>query len=65
MGRWVAGVIPCQYQEGAIGLLKGNETLHTTFANLTVPALALSILLLIVTTAMATNRRQDSNARNT
>ena len=65
IGEWASTLSDDRYQEAGIGLLKGDETLHTSFANLTVPALALSILLLMVTTVVARNRRQGSNARST
>ena len=65
IGEWASTLSDDRYEEAGIGLVTGNETLHTTFANLTVPALALSILLLIATAVVAASRAHAANARDT
>ena len=48
--------VDAHYEEAGIGLVEGNEALHTTFANVTVPALALSIVLLIAATVASSRK---------
>ena len=53
IGEWASTLSDEQYNEPGVGLVKGNEALHTTFANVTVPALVLSILFVVATTLVA------------
>ncbi len=53
IGEWASTLSDDQYEEPGVGLLKGNEALHTAFANVTVPALVLSIALAIAATIVA------------
>ncbi len=56
IGEWASTLSDAHYEEAGIGLVQGNETLHTTFAKITVPALALLIVLLIAAT-IASSRK--------
>jgi hypothetical protein len=59
LGEWASTLFDDRYEEAGTGLVKGDEALHTAFASVTVPALALSILLLIATTLVAARRGRD------
>lgn len=56
IGEWASTLSDAHYEEAGIGLVQGNEALHTTFANITVPALALSIVLPIAATVAASRK---------
>ena len=56
IGEWASTLSDAHYEEAGIGLVQGNETLHTTFASITVPALALSIVLLIAATVVSSRK---------
>ena len=62
LGEWASTLSDDRYQEPGIGLIKGNEALHTTFASVTVPALVLSIVLLIAATTVAASRASREHA---
>ena len=62
LGEWASTLSDDRYQEPGIGLVKGNEALHTSFASVTVPALALSIVLLIAATVVAATRASREHA---
>ncbi len=56
IGEWASTLSDAHYEEAGIGRVEGNEALHTTFANITVPALALSIVLLIGATVASSRK---------
>ena len=56
IGEWASTLSDDRYEEAGIGLVQGNETLHTAFANVTVPALALSIALLVGATVASSRK---------
>ncbi len=56
IGEWASTLSEAHYEEAGIGLVEGNEAVHTTLANVTVPALALSIVLLIAATVASSRK---------
>ncbi len=60
IGEWASTLSDDRYEEPGVGLLKGDEALHTAFANVTVPALVLSIALVIATTIVLARRARPA-----
>ena len=52
VGEWASTLSDDRYQEPGVGTVTGDEALHGVFANVTVPALAVSILLVIAITVV-------------
>lgn len=50
VGEWASTLSDDRYEEPGVGIVTGDEALHGIFANVTVPALAASILLVIAIT---------------